>query len=287
VDNLTYTLRQLCDRNRDGSHATQGDRESCLKLMARQLKEAGFRQLKARSLNGKHVDALLGRWRSDGLSAGTLKNRLAHLRWWAEKVGKEGLIASSNRQLDVPNRVFATNANKATELADKLDKVSDPYVRVSLELQRAFGLRREESIKFQPRYADHGDHLKIKGSWTKGGRERVIPITTPEQRATLDRAHRLVGERSLIPAEKTYIEQRHVYDRECRAADLKRMHGLRHAYAQTRYEALTGWKSPVAGGPSTQSLTASQRLADFEARQTISRELGHGRVEITKVYLGR
>lgn len=23
-----------------------------------------------------------------GLSAGTLKNRVAHLRWWAEKVGK-------------------------------------------------------------------------------------------------------------------------------------------------------------------------------------------------------
>lgn len=65
------------------------------------------------------------------------------------------------------------------------------------------------------------------------------------------------------------------------------MHGLRHAYAQARYEALTGWKAPAAGGPSTQSLTASQRLADCEARQTISRELGHERVEITKVYLGR
>ncbi len=287
MDNLTYTLRQLCDRNRDGSHATQGDRENCVKLMARQLKEAGFRQLKATSLNGKHVEALLGRWRNDGLSAGTLKNRLAHLRWWAEKVGKEGLIPSSNVQLDVPKRVFVTNENKAVELSDKLGKVSDPYVRVSLELQRAFGLRREESIKFQPRYADQGDHLRIKGSWTKGGRERVIPITTPEQRATLDRAHRLVGERSLIPAEKTYIEQRHVYDRQCKAAELKRMHGLRHAYAQARYEALTGWLAPAAGGPSTQSLTASQRLADFEARQTISRELGHERVEITKVYLGR
>jgi site-specific recombinase XerC len=116
MDNLTYTLRQLCDRNRDGSHATQGDRENSLKLMARQLKEAGFRQLKATSLNGKHVDALLGRWRNDGLSAGTLENRLAHLRWWAEKVGKEGLIASSNVQLDIPKRVFVTNENKATDL---------------------------------------------------------------------------------------------------------------------------------------------------------------------------
>jgi len=287
MDNLTYTLRQLCDRNRDGSHATQGDRENSLKLMARQLKEAGFRQLKATSLNGKHVDALLGRWRNDGLSAGTLKNRLAHLRWWAEKVGKEGLISSSNDQLGIPKRVFVTNENKATELQDKLDRISDAHVRISAELQRDFGLRREEATKFQPRYADRGDHLRIKGSWTKGGRERVIPITTPEQRATLDRAHKLVGEGSLIPAEKTYIEQRHVYDRQCKVAGLKRMHGLRHAYAQRRYEVLTGWKAPAAGGPSTQSLTPAQRLIDFEARQMISRELGHERVEITKVYLGR
>jgi hypothetical protein len=200
--------------------------------MARQLKEAGFRQLKATSLNGKHVDALLGRWRNDALSAGTLKNRLAHLRWWAEKVGKEGLISSSNDQLGIPKRVFVTNENKATELQDKLDRIGDAHVRISAELQRDFGLRREEATKFQPRYADQGDHLRIKGSWTKGGRERVIPITTPEQRATLDKAHRLAGEGSLIPAEKTYIEQRHVYDRQCKVAGLKHMYGAARVCAK-------------------------------------------------------
>ena len=26
MDDLTYTLRQLCQRNRDGSHTTQADR---------------------------------------------------------------------------------------------------------------------------------------------------------------------------------------------------------------------------------------------------------------------
>jgi hypothetical protein len=92
---------------------------------------------------------------------------------------QEGLIASSNIQLNIPKRVFVTNESKATEIQDRLGKVSDPCVRVSLELQRDFGLRREEAIKFQPRYADHGNHLNIKGSWTKGGRERVIPITAP------------------------------------------------------------------------------------------------------------
>lgn len=27
MDDLTYSLRQLCKRNRDGSHATQADRK--------------------------------------------------------------------------------------------------------------------------------------------------------------------------------------------------------------------------------------------------------------------
>lgn len=49
------------------------------------------------------------------------------------------------------------------------------------QLQAAFGLRREEVIKFQPSYADRGDRIALKGLWTKGGRERTVPITTTVQ----------------------------------------------------------------------------------------------------------
>ena len=71
MDDLTYTLRQLCQRNRDGSHNTQADRMRSLALAARQLREAGFRQMKASSLKGKHVQVLLDRWQGEGLSSGT------------------------------------------------------------------------------------------------------------------------------------------------------------------------------------------------------------------------
>lgn len=287
MDDLTYTLRQLCQRNRDGSHATQADRQRGLTLVARQLREAGFRQMRAPSLKGKHVEALVERWQAEGLSAGTLKNRLAHLRWWAEKIGKAGIIPSGNTQLGIPERRYVTNENKAQELGDALDKVKDPYVRMSLALQAVFGLRREEAIKFQPRYADRGDHIALKGSWTKGGRERTVLITTPEQRAVLDQAHQLAGAGSLIPAHKTFIQQRHTYDGQCKAAGLSHMHGLRHRYAQARYEVLTGWKAPAAGGLTRQALTSTMRAQDKTARQTISQELGHERPEIAAVYLGR
>ncbi|HEK1475322.1 TPA: integrase domain-containing protein [Pseudomonas aeruginosa] len=287
MDDLTYTLRQLCQRNRDGSYTTQADRMRSLSLAARQLREAGFRQMMASSLKGKHVQALLERWQGEGLSSGTIKNRLSHLRWWAEKIGKAGILPADNTQLGVPERRYVTNISKAQELGTGLEQITDVHVRMSLQLQAAFGLRREEAIKFQPCYADRSDHIALKGSWTKGGRERIVPITTAEQRDVLHAAHRLASTGSLIPADKTFIQQRHVYDGQCKAASLSHMHGLRHQYAQSRYEALTGWPAPAAGGPPVRTLSDTQRTQDTAARQVISRELGHERLQITAVYLGR
>ena len=165
--------------------------------------------------------------------------------------------------------------------------INDPHVRMSLELQQAFGLRREEAIKFSPSFADGGDHVTLKDSWTKGGKARSIPIRTDAQRAVLDRAHRLAGRGSLIPSRRNYRQQLRIYERQTNAAGLSKLHGLRHAYAQARFEELTGIKAPAAGGPTHSDLTLVQRAEDGQARMEISRELGHQREQITTVYLGR
>lgn len=287
MDRLAYELHKLCERNRDGSYNTQSDRRRTLILVSRQLLEMGFRHMRAESLKYKHVNALIQRWQREQLSAGTIKNRVAHLRWWAEKVGKASEIPKDNAWFGIPERRFVTNENKSRQLGTGIDGISDPHVRMSLELQQAFGLRRAESIKFQPRYADQGHCILLMRSWTKGGRARTVPITTAEQRTVLNRAHALAGSGSLISADRTFIQQRHLYDGQCKAAGLSHMHGLRHAYAQARYEALTGWKAPAAGGPSVRALSLQQRTEDRQARQIISRELGHERIGITAVYLGR
>ena len=75
----------------------------------------------------------------------------------------------------------------------------------SLELQRAFGLRREEAMKFQPSYADQKNHVRLKASWTKGGKPRSIPVRTDAQREVLDRARSLAGFGSLIPPHRSYV----------------------------------------------------------------------------------
>ena len=285
---LNYQLKQLCKRNRDGSYSTQANRARMLNQIANQLQEMGYRRMTTRSLKPKHVDALVKRWLGEGMAAGTIKNRMNCLRWWAAKVDRRNVIARSNEFYGIPDRQFVSNESKAVVVESQaLSSIQDDYVRMSLELQRAFGLRREEAIKFMPGFADQGDHIRLKASWTKGGKTRVVPILRQDQRAVLDRAHRLAGNGSLIPSQKSYIQQLRAYERHTTQAGLSKLHGLRHAYAQARFEQLTGWACPAAGGPTAAILSTDQRKQDLQARLIISRELGHAREQISAVYLGR
>ena len=181
-----------------------------------------------------------------------------------------------------------TNESKARELtAIELSKITDPYCAMSLQLQAAFGLRREESLKIRPEKADRGEKLVLQASWCKGGRERAIPIRNDEQRQLLDAAKALAKGGSLIPVDKTYKEHLRQFRTQCDRAKIHKVHGHRHRYAQERYRELTHWVCPACGGPKAKELTAEQKRIDKKARLTISAELGHGREQITSVYLGR
>ena len=113
-----------------------------------------------------------------------------------------------------------------------------------------------------------------------------MPVLKDSQRRVLDEARKLAGGGSLIPPDRSYRRQLKIYEDQTRAAGLYRMHGLRHGYAARRYEELTGWKAPVAGGPARHSLTGAQRRIDRDARRRIAEELGHGRASIVAVYCG-
>jgi hypothetical protein len=285
---LNYQLKQLCRRNRDGSFGTQADRLHILDLIANQLHEAGFRNLHATGLKPKHVEALAKRWIEESLNPGTIKNRMAQLRWWAEKIDRRNVVARENAAYGIADRTLVRSANSARTLTDAdLAKVTDRYTALSLRLQAAFGLRRAESIKIQPAWADRGDHLVLQPTWCKGGRAREIPIRNEAQRQLINEAKEFAGRGSLIPADRKYVDQLRRFEHQCQQAGIHRVHGHRHAYAQQRYRELTGWSAPSAGGPSSKSMTPEQRAIDREARLMISRELGHEREAVTAVYLSR
>ncbi len=282
---LTYQLKGMCGHAAYGSYGTKAERVKNLAFMASQLKGLGYKLKNITNLKPKHVSALVDSWKADGLAVGTIKNRMAHLRYWAENVGKSSII-KSNEDYGIERRNMYKGDNSQRLNLAKLATIQDKNIQMSLRLQAAFGLRREEAMKIKPGRADQGDYIALAPSWCKGGRARVIPITNDRQRALLDEAKALAGVGSMIPAHKSYKEHLKHYENVTLKAGLKNNHGLRHNYAQYRYKVLTGMQPPTITGRKFSDLTAEQKRLDGEARQAISHELGHGRIDVTNIYLG-
>ena len=290
---LEYQFNMLCNKHREGSHATQANRRAMLKMIAEQLKACGYNtfRMSPKDLKGRHVNKLLEQWRKDGVSTGTIKNRMVAVRWWAEKVGNSGAV-QSNDTYKIEKRVYITNENKSISLNDLDLSKTDENIAQSLRLQDAFGLRREESMKFQPEFAldgqiiDNAKYIRLKDSWTKGGRPRTVPITNEKQRQELRNAYALAVKNggSLIPKEKSYKTHLASFERVTSGLGVGQTHGLRHGYAQTRYLELMGFPCPAVGG--YRELTEAEKTKDKEIRMQISEELGHSRINITSVYLG-
>ena len=213
---------------------------------------------------------------------------MAALRWWAEKIGKQNVIARDNAYYGIGTREFVTNESKATDLdKERLQQIGDSHLKISLELQQAFGLRHEEAIKFIPEYADQGSSIRLKSTWCNGGKAREVPVRSEAQREVLNRARLVAGKGSLAPPQLMYVGQLRLYERETQRVGFSKLHGLRHRYAQQRYEELTGHPCPACGRATSKELREDERLNDQVARYAISQELGYEREQITAVYLGR
>lgn len=286
MKDVVFKLKELARRNGDGSEGTQAGREDGLQLYSRELWELGFPVRNPRNLKPKHVTALVAYWKKTRISHATIRNRLGHLRWLAEKVGKPGLLPATNEIFGLEQRQRFKGLKAVRLDPDKLVRIEDPRIRLALRLQQAFGLRREEALKFRPAIADRATYLALQPSWTKGGRYREIPITDPRQRALLDEVHALCGRGSLIADGKMFYEVRKAYDNATLRAGLRNNHGLRHWYACWRYHRLMGETPPALGGRTCDAMSIAERRRDFVVRHQVSRELGHNRVDVTATYLG-
>ena len=122
----------------------------------------------------------------------------------------------------------------------------------------------------------------------KGGRDapRWVPVT-PNGRAALQAAinARPEGSRNLLAPGETYRAWR---EGELRAGrDLLHGHGARGfhdaraAYACERYRELTGHQAPAVAGH-----RGADRATDRAGRQVIAAELGHGRADVCRAYVG-
>lgn len=164
----------------------------------------------------------------------------------------------------------------------------DPDVARVLRLQYAFGLRLQEASLLSPaRDVLEPTILRVVAG-TKGGRPRSVPIETEEQRAILEEAeyHARATGRTMIPPQydlKQWLTR--CYTVLARHGVTRReglvTHGLRHQYANDRYEERTGGPSPVRGGAPV------NEHDDRAARLEVTARLGHARPHITHAYYGR
>lgn len=288
-----FSINELVKRT-GHSFASQADMRQMLFRCVKDLHDLGYKVGHVKGLQAKHVYALVEHWKKQDKNPATIKNYMSKLRKTAQLLDNSKLIKADNAAYNIENRSYASLHNKAIHQID-LSICTDPYIRLSLEGQALFGLRREESMKFTLSEALEGNSLNIMPSWTKGGIGRTLEITSDTQRLWLNKVGQLVkpGE-SLIPSNKSYKQQLQHYKKQTALLGFCKLHGLRHAYAQQQYRELTiffdrehrGLISPIEGGKKYQEMTAYEKRLDRQARQIITRLLGHSRIHITKIYLG-
>jgi len=291
-----YSINEICKLSSYKSYTSIYDFKVMLKKSIRDLHKLGYKVGNIKGLKTKHVFRLVELWQEEQKSSATIKNYLSKFRELGNILSNDRLVKPDNKPYGLEKRKYYPTENKAIFNPD-LTKCTDPLIRLSIEGQYLFGLRREEAIKFNLKKASLGDsnHLTLSPSWTKGGIGRMIPIRTKEQREWIEKVRKNVNfGSSLIPENRSYVEQLSKYSYQIELMGLSKLHGLRHAYAQNRYHELTsfydlnkkGWKSPVNGGKKQNMMSQEERNIDFKVRNILTREMGHSRLAILKTYLG-
>ncbi|WP_455922477.1 integrase domain-containing protein [Pseudomonas putida] len=237
------------------------------------------------------------------LCIATALNRLSSVnRTLAALRGDQDVrIASPSQALGQQRSTVRTRApdgqdhQKVQRVLEALGEQQNYRVAAIVMLARNSGMRLREAILADlprlHREAKHLGRINIQDG-TKGGRSgssapRWI-IANEQVNAALQLARDASpsGSRNLLAQDESYAEflQQTVLPARQVLHDLglKGFHELRAAYASERYEQLTGHAAPINGG----HCYRLARNLDLQARQQISRELGHIRIDVVSAYIG-
>lgn len=300
MDLIRENGRDALRQDKIVSHETMDHRRELLVLSMRELRGLGFKIESPRNLQQRHVRALAKSWEERRLSASTIANRISVLRALSIWIGKPGMIQKAADFVTNPATVQRTQASaddkswSATGIdIPALIGMIEQYdwrVGLQLRLMKAFGLRRKEAVMFRPLKADLSVAIRVRDG-TKGGRERIVLVETPEQREVLEFAKskvKHVNEHIGHPDHTLEQGIRHFNYVLERFGITKRglgitSHGLRHQHLNDLYERIAGAPSPVRSG----SLTADlDKLTHDIARARVTQEAGHSRLGITSAYIG-
>lgn len=168
----------------------------------------------------------------------------------------------------------------------------DERVATVAELARDLGLRFREASLLNARtsFTQARELGKINiTEGTKGGRGREVDRWVPifsQALHSLEQAAAIQGEGcNLIPPDMCFHQWRDQANAAWKSVSgghrLAGFHDLRAGYACDRYKQLAGYETPVIAGQ-----RIAEQEADQSARQIISHELGHSRIDVVAAYIG-
>ena len=262
--------------------------------------------MRARSIAGSLQDyaAYLHQQIQQGeLCIATAQNRLSSVnRTLAALRGDQDVrIASPSQALGQQRSSVRTRApdgqghQQVRRVIEALGEQQHERVAAIVLLARTTGMRLREAILADlprlQREADHLGRINIQDG-TKGGRSGasaqrwVVANEAVKAALQLARDASPTGSRNLLSRDESYAAFLQQTVRPARETlhehGLKGFHELRAAYACERYEQLTGHAAPINGGHGYRI----DRAIDQQARQQISLELGHNRVDVVSAYIG-
>ncbi|EGH72845.1 integrase domain-containing protein [Pseudomonas syringae] len=237
------------------------------------------------------------------IGVATAQNRLSSVnRVMAALRGDQDIrIPSPSRALGLLRSSVPSEAPQGQDreqvqrIARALSDHHQPRICAIVYLARETGMRLREAVLADlprlQREARELGRINIQDG-TKGGRSGASAprwITVTEQvRAALNSASSSSpkGSRNLLSPDESYKVFLQTVVKPAREIlheqGLKGFHELRAAYACERFEQLTGSPAPVNRG----QLHRTDRMLDQAARQQISCELGHNRIDVVSAYIG-
>lgn len=285
-------------RNKRVGHLTQEKRRTVLMSLIADLNVLGFYIESMSNLREKHIVAWVSLLVKNGQKPATIQNKLSVLRIYCSWIGKNGMVRSPEYYVTdaaLVKRVTATTTDKSWDgknVEHLIEAVSkkDQIVGMQLKFGKEFGLRRLEAIMLKPYVSDEGAYLHVRAG-TKGGRPRMVPISSEQQRSLIEEAKSMSDPKSGLVCRPGMtlmqaINRFKYVMRYCcitRAGEGVTAHGLRHGFVHHRYQERTGGgKLPVKGGKPGNV----DPMIDKVAKLKVMEEVGHSRLSVTTAYGG-
>lgn len=307
---LTYAVLELVRVSRAGAGSSRNGRERALygamELLARgggpfdRLRDPG-------NLKTKHLEYVVYAAIERGLSQGSVRNLLGHLRFLERAIGKRGLLKDNAYYTGIPEARHRPEGRGVLPDIAKWDSMPENTIearaaKASAGLSILTGVRLKTTVKVNPLRTEEG-LLQVVGGDAKGSRPCVVNYKAFMEAHGLQRLDvfiRKVGAEmntgTMIPPGQNEKQQKDRVRNCMRKAGLANPHAYRHNWARDEYNrkvaerahaaGIPAWYCPVRGGPKANTLTGEAKNIDRDVRNEVSASLGHGRIEIMRAYIG-